>query len=119
MCDELEFAGIHAFPFSPRPGTIGFSMKGKVNERVARERVAILNGIAKRNYEKYLESFEGCILFAVAEMSEGHLFVTTENYLQLPLKKRIEHQGGDCLLVRIAGNMAWEVCDKCDYFCLA
>jgi len=109
MCHELKVAGLHAFPFSPRPGTLAFLMKEKVSERITKERINVLNTIAKKNYEEYLESFEGTILFGVAEISNGSFFVTTENYLQLPLKTRNEHKAGDGLFVRILGKKAEEV----------
>ncbi len=110
MCCELKFAGIHAFPFSPRPGTLGARMKGKVSERMAGERVNVLNNIAKKNYEEYLASFEGVRLFAVVEEAGGVFSVTTENYLQLPLKAhKLNIKAGDYLFVCVVGNEAVEV----------
>ena len=40
LCERSSFAWIHAFPFSPRPGTPAFSMKGQVPDRIKDERVS-------------------------------------------------------------------------------
>lgn len=109
MCQELQFAGIHAFPFSPRPGTLALVMKGKVSERISGERVSVLNDIAKKNYKEYLTFFEGETLFGVVEGDGKSLFITTENYLQLPLKTKNEHKAGEGIYVCIVGNEAVEV----------
>ena len=109
MCKELKFAGIHAFPFSPRPDTLGAKMKDRVSEKIARERVSLLNSIAKKNYDDYLESFEGRTLFGIVEVSGSSLSITTENYLQLSLKMKNKHKAGDGILVQIFKNEAVEV----------
>jgi len=114
MCRILQLPGVHAFPFSPRPGTIAASMQGKVSERIAKERVSTLNAIAEKNYKAYLDSFDGKTLFAVVEGEGDAVHVTTENYLQLPLiRKENAQQGslkaGNGLFVRIKGNEAEEV----------
>lgn len=113
MCEELSFTGIHAFPFSPRPGTMAFSMKQKVSERTACERVEILNEIAKVNYVAYLKSCEGDKVFAVVEVShDNKLFVTTENYLHLPFLSNKKHIGGDGVMVHILNGFAVETYDN-------
>ncbi len=110
MCKDLEFAGIHAFPFSPRPGTKAFDMKGKVSERIACQRVALLTELAKTNYEKYLSKCEGKRFFAVVESkNSGKYFVMTENYLHLPLKTEKQHRAGDGINVKIVEKCAFEV----------
>lgn len=100
MCKDLKFAGIHAFPFSPRPGTLSFSMKEKIPERIACNRVEELEKIAKANYEEYLKLCQHNKVLAIVEInSNNKLFVTTENYLQLPLITTKKHKAGDEVLV--------------------
>ena len=100
MCKDLKFAGIHAFPFAPRPGTLSFSMKEKIPERIACKRVENLEKIAKANYEEYLKLCQHDKVLAIVEVnSNNKLFVTTENYLQLPLITTKEHKAGDEVLV--------------------
>ena len=97
-----KFAGIHAFPFSARPGTLAFDMKEKVAERIACDRVELLNHIAKINYDEYLKLCQNDEVFAIVEVgSNNKLFVTTENYLHLPLITKKKHNAGDEVKVRI------------------
>ncbi|MDR1747855.1 MAG: tRNA (N(6)-L-threonylcarbamoyladenosine(37)-C(2))-methylthiotransferase MtaB [Spirochaetaceae bacterium] len=86
LCRELAFAWIHVFPFSPRPGTAAFTMKPVVPQRIARERVGILTGIARANRAVYGEYWNGRILRAIVEgrdAASGKVCVLTENYLRL------------------------------------
>lgn len=87
MCGELRFAGIHAFPFSPRPGTEAWDMKPRVPERIAGERVAALNALAREHREAYEAEWIGKPLRAVTERggSGGDTRAITENYLTVSL----------------------------------
>ena len=107
MCQELKFAGIHAFPFSARPGTLAFNMKEKIAERIACERVECLNQIAKENYDEYLKLCQYDEVFAIVELnSNNKVFVTTENYLHLPLVSELKHRAGDEVMVCIEKDRA-------------
>lgn len=109
MCKELKFTGIHAFPFSARPGTKAFDMKPKISERLACQRVEVLNLIAKQNYREYLSLCEGDKVFAIVETSsDSSLFVTTENYLHLPFVANKEHKPSDAVFVAILNGFAVE-----------
>lgn len=87
MCSELKFAGIHAFPFSPRPGTEAFNMTPKIPERIASGRTAELKLLAEKNYTEYLKLCEGEIFSAIVEkpVFKKPVKVVTENYLSLYL----------------------------------
>ena len=107
MCKDLKFAGIHAFPFSPRPGTLSFNMKEKIAERIACDRVEELEKIAKINYNEYLKLCQHDKLLAIVEVnSNNKLFVTTENYLHLPLITEKKHKAGDEVLVCLEEDKA-------------
>lgn len=96
MCKDLKIVGIHAFPFSARPGTLSFDMKEKIPERIACERVNRLNQVAKTNYDEYLKLCQHNKVLAIVELaSDNKLFVTTENYLHLPLITKKKHSAGD------------------------
>jgi threonylcarbamoyladenosine tRNA methylthiotransferase MtaB len=47
MVRRLEFAGLHVFPFSPRPGTIAAVMQPVIPERIRRERARELAALAQ------------------------------------------------------------------------
>lgn len=56
LLDELRPAWIHAFPYSARPGTRAATMPGKVPERVAGERVALVMERARAWRREYAAS---------------------------------------------------------------
>ncbi|PKL07731.1 MAG: tRNA (N(6)-L-threonylcarbamoyladenosine(37)-C(2))-methylthiotransferase MtaB [Spirochaetae bacterium HGW-Spirochaetae-7] len=67
LLERLEPAWVHAFTFSPRPGTPAFDMKPRVPERVAVERAAIVQAIAERGRTAFASSRLGRVLEAVIE----------------------------------------------------
>ncbi|MDR1802693.1 MAG: tRNA (N(6)-L-threonylcarbamoyladenosine(37)-C(2))-methylthiotransferase MtaB [Treponema sp.] len=87
LCEEMNFAWIHAFPFSPRPGTAAFNFSGKVNEKEKTERVERLNKLAVRGRREYIRRWEGKEVEAVVEKGErlpkGLAAGVSENYLKI------------------------------------
>ncbi len=59
LLSELDFAWIHAFPFSPRPGTRAADMKPRIPERIAGERIARLIALAHSGKQSYIERWIG------------------------------------------------------------
>jgi threonylcarbamoyladenosine tRNA methylthiotransferase MtaB len=53
LFEELDFAWLHAFPFSPRPRTRAFDMEPRVPERLAGERVRALLTLGGRSRAAY------------------------------------------------------------------
>lgn len=82
------FAHIHAFPFSPRPGTPLFDAPGKVPERISGQRLARLSELSREQYRDYLTGQLGREREAVIErrLEDGRVFVLTDNYLHLPCR---------------------------------
>lgn len=83
LAREAGFAWIHAFPFSPRPGTKAWDFRPRVPERVAGERVAELSALARAGRAAYVWRWLGKEVDAVleGEGEEGQQ-ATTENYLK-------------------------------------
>jgi len=110
MCRELTFAGIHAFPFSARPGTEAWKMQPKVPERIAGQRVKRLNGLAEKQAAAYLQAWNGKLIYGVTEAPRaGRCTVITENYLPLlvtesSLRNAAPLCGGECVRVRVCGG---------------
>jgi MiaB-like tRNA modifying enzyme len=77
------FAWIHAFRFSPRPGTPAATMPHRVPERVAQERVEALLALGGEGKAAYVERWCGREVDAVIE---GDLRLTSENYLKLEVR---------------------------------
>ena len=88
---ECGFAWIHAFRFSPRPGTRGASLGSRVPERVAGERARALQELASRGRAAYVERWRGRLVTAVLEgpADQGidprsrEMEATSDNYLKL------------------------------------
>ena len=112
MCRTLQFAGIHAFPFSARPGTEAWKMQPKVPERIAGQRVKKLNELAETQSAAYLQAWDGKLICGVAEAPRnGQQTVITENYLSLPLLQHslqagTDLHGGEYVRVQVQGNNA-------------
>jgi len=87
LCERIGFAWIHAFPFSPRPGTAAYHFKQKVSERDAVIRVELLSDLARKGRREYVQRWEGKEVEAVVERGEGlpqgYVPVVSENYLKL------------------------------------
>jgi threonylcarbamoyladenosine tRNA methylthiotransferase MtaB len=85
LLSELDFAWIHAFPFSPRPGTRAAAMRPHIPERVAGERVERLLALAGRGKHAYIQRWLGREVEMVVERETAdapRIIGTTENYLK-------------------------------------
>lgn len=51
---ELKPIRVHAFPFSPRPGTVGAEMQNQVNSAISKERVKIITDAAAKNLHEFM-----------------------------------------------------------------
>lgn len=68
---EMEFAGLHVFRYSKRPGTAAARMGGHVSEDVKRERSARLIALSDELERRYAESFVGETLSVLWEHVGG------------------------------------------------
>ena len=68
LCRTCEFSWIHAFPFSPRPGTEAFSMKNAVRASEVKNRIRELSSLALAQKKAYIESCIGSGFKAVVEI---------------------------------------------------
>jgi threonylcarbamoyladenosine tRNA methylthiotransferase MtaB len=87
LCKRLDFAWIHAFPYSRRPGTEAAALKNPVNERDAGIRVEALLDLARQGRRSYIRRQLGKIVEAVAEAPDHEAGpyspAVSENYLKL------------------------------------
>jgi threonylcarbamoyladenosine tRNA methylthiotransferase MtaB len=87
FCRKAGFAWIHAFPYSPRPGTAALSFGGTVSEREAGERVAALMGLARNGRREYTKRWIGKKLDVVIESGEEKNLTfcrgVSDNYLRI------------------------------------
>jgi threonylcarbamoyladenosine tRNA methylthiotransferase MtaB len=85
LCERVAFAWIHAFPFSPRPGTAAAVMKPQIPQREAVARVDRLRSLAEAGKTAYEKRWEGRALEAVVEHYDANaetVGLVTENYLK-------------------------------------
>jgi len=85
LCKKLDFAWIHVFPYSRRPGTPAFTFSGTVHEAAVTKRVQILTNLANQGKAEYTRRWFGREVEALVEKggASGSCRVVTENYLKL------------------------------------
>lgn len=59
LAKSANFAKIHVFPYSARPGTTSFYLKNDVDPRIIKERAKILNQLAREKQSDFLGKFVG------------------------------------------------------------
>ncbi|MCR4789481.1 MAG: tRNA (N(6)-L-threonylcarbamoyladenosine(37)-C(2))-methylthiotransferase MtaB [Treponemataceae bacterium] len=113
---QCNFTWIHAFPFSPRPGTAAYSMKGQVPQFIAHKRIQKLTRLADNNKQAYVRAFTGKTVKAIVEKRQDKLVrCVTENFLhahlQLPEKIDSSYLAGKEISVKILGVSSLKECE--------
>ncbi|MCR5762263.1 MAG: tRNA (N(6)-L-threonylcarbamoyladenosine(37)-C(2))-methylthiotransferase MtaB [Treponema sp.] len=118
LCLEQKFSWIHAFPFSPRPGTPAADMRPQIPERIKGERVKWLTDIAVKGKIDYINYWSGRILSAVVENSRSLrrnalpsesrkvIHCVTENFLHVECPFVPEAVPGSCVNVKVTEVLA-------------
>jgi len=94
LCQRIGFAWIHAFPFSPRPGTAAASFPQRVSDRDTVHRMELLTNLAHKGRARYIERWIGKEVDAIVEQGEASSMgkgskrgkgipAVSENYLKL------------------------------------
>ncbi|MDR2663736.1 MAG: radical SAM protein [Treponema sp.] len=89
LCRDAEFAFIHGFPYSKRPGTPAADMKDQVRRGIAEKRLDRLRELSLEAGGAYLRRWQGKTLDAVAENPPGNDHFSpffpalTDNYIRL------------------------------------
>ncbi|MEI6875665.1 MAG: radical SAM protein, partial [Spirochaetota bacterium] len=109
LARRCDLAWIHAFPFSPRPGTRAWDLSPQVGARDREARVTELRALAWLGRRKYLGRQSGSLVEAVLEAGarvEGRSRATSSNYLRL-LVEDLPAQAlrGRGILCRLAGEV--------------
>lgn len=83
--ERMEFARLHVFPFSPRPGTPAARMAGVVPEPVIRERAAQMRALGERMAAAFRRRFVGREMEVLWERrrEDGLWHGWTDNYLPI------------------------------------
>ncbi|MBV6457497.1 MAG: Threonylcarbamoyladenosine tRNA methylthiotransferase MtaB [Fimbriimonadaceae bacterium] len=83
---EARFFRVHAFRFSPRPGTLADQWGDPVSDKEKQDRVSRLNGAAAETGARHATRFVGRVLSALVESKpdkDGLLIGLTDNYLEV------------------------------------
>lgn len=85
LAEQVGFARMHVFPFSPRPGTPAASMPDAVGQDVILRRSAELRALGARLAAAYAERFLGRTMDVLWEQSprQGYWTGLTPNYLRV------------------------------------
>jgi len=101
--EEMEFAGLHVFKFSPRIGTKAARFDNQVPPEVKEERSKEMIALGRRLKEKFAQSFLGQKLDVLVEQQtkdglwEGH----TPNYLKVCFEAPQDDLRGKILPVKL------------------
>ena len=95
---EIDFANIHCFAYSPRPGTVAAAMPGRVSSAVAGERMDRLRKTADVSRRDFALSQCGKVLPVIFErVVKGKAVGWSDNYLEIavgqsgvPLRQIVE-----------------------------
>jgi threonylcarbamoyladenosine tRNA methylthiotransferase MtaB len=106
LCKRLDFAWIHAFPYSRRPGTEAAFLKQSVSEREAGARVEALLDLARQGRKSYVRRQLGKTVEAVAGTPDSgagpYIPAVSENYLRLAVPASCGILPGTAFRCRIA-----------------
>src|ERR1039458_9133735 len=105
----LPFGYLHLFPFSPRPGTRGWTLyaEAPVPAAVVEERMAVLRTLAAEKSKTHRRCFVGRELEAItlhtpaAEAAAGRTLALTENFLPVELADQLS--ANRLVRVRVGG----------------
>ena len=67
MVRKMGLIHVHAFPFSPRPGTVAATMQNQVPRNISKERVKIINEVANENRKKFMGNQIGKVVSVLVE----------------------------------------------------
>ncbi len=87
FCREIQFARIHVFPFSPRPGTAAATMPQQISDVVKKERSNQMLALSRESVKAFQERFIGRSMDVLWEQkSQGVWSGLTGNYIKVYTK---------------------------------
>lgn len=84
FCRQMEFARIHVFPYSPRPGTLAARMSAQIKDNVKKQRSEKMLALAEESARNFRRRFLGKTMPVLWEKhSEGVWSGLTDNYIKV------------------------------------
>lgn len=93
VINKVQFLKCHIFPYSEREGAFAskYLSDKKINEDILKERLKIINKVAKETTQKVLDSFINKeIIFLGETKRQNALFGFTENYIRVFIDSNFE-----------------------------
>lgn len=109
LCRTNNFAWIHAFPFSPRPGTAAYEMNPQLAQEVCAQRAKQLTALAIEQKKAYIQTCIGKEYTGIVEKYRtGNIRVVSENFLHVQVDStsvlgNLKTLGGTKVQLRIDG----------------
>jgi threonylcarbamoyladenosine tRNA methylthiotransferase MtaB len=67
MVRDMNLIHVHAFPYSPRPGTVAATMPNQIPRNISKARVKIINDIANENRQAFMQKQIGKTVSVLVE----------------------------------------------------
>lgn len=85
FCQRMDFARIHVFPYSPRPGTTAAGMPNQVRETVKRERIGKMLKLAEESAHRFRMQSAGQTVMVLweRETEPGLWSGLSDNYIRV------------------------------------
>jgi threonylcarbamoyladenosine tRNA methylthiotransferase MtaB len=114
ICKETEFAGLHIFPYSKRPGTSAAHFMGDVDGSIKRQRMQWMLDLARRKEEAFLRSQLGTVRPVLWEQRSITKDITTwightDNYVRVATysPQMLQNHVTNLRLERIQNRKVW------------
>lgn len=107
ILETLSLPFVHAFPFSPRPGTPASLERDSIPSREKKDRVARLRSLASRNRRAFAREQVGSILRVAVESAadpSGCGSGLADNYLRVKIEGAERAAPGNLISIRIDGT---------------
>ena len=85
FCRDTEFARIHVFPYSPRPGTEAANLPQRVGDKIKKQRSQRMLALAEESARKFRQRFSGKTMTVLWEKrsDDGIWSGVTDNYIKV------------------------------------
>jgi threonylcarbamoyladenosine tRNA methylthiotransferase MtaB len=110
FCQQVRFARIHVFPFSPRQGTQAARMPQPTSYKVKKERSQRMLALAKESAENFRQRFLGKTMPILWEKQSGGIWSgLTDNYIRVYTKSNedLTNKLLPVKLVEVSGDGVW------------
>ncbi|MFC1987862.1 tRNA (N(6)-L-threonylcarbamoyladenosine(37)-C(2))-methylthiotransferase MtaB [Chloroflexota bacterium] len=85
LCQQLQFARVHVFAYSPRPGTEASQLPRQINAKLKKERSQKMLALAEESARNFRQQFSGKIMPVLWEKQSGDGVWSglTDNYIKV------------------------------------